>query len=379
MLIKNVSLVLPNHPITLGNIVIDNKTITKISQTSDETSDDLIYDFKDMFAIPGLIDLHIHGADGISITDSDKDSLDRLSNALVKFGITGFLWTTMSAPIEELDEIMTKVSTFEHSKGALCYGINIEGSFISPQRAGSHVKEYIFEPSIELLQRWLTLSNNKIKIITIAPEKTSKEFIDFLLKNNIIPSIGHSKANYEQTITALSHGASYFTHLGNATGMLHQREPGLVGAALLDKNSSIEIICDGVHLHPAIVKIFSELKGLKNVVLVSDGTCVMGMPKGIYKWYDQDAVFDGESLKLPDDTIAGGVQPLSRAIKNIMTFTDCTLNEAVYMASTLPAQRLGIYDKYGSIEKDKIANITIIDKDYEVVATFVEGKLVYQR
>ncbi len=380
MIINNIKIVLPDSIIESGSIVLENNLIKSINKESySENTDIKIIDGTDLTAIPGLIDLHIHGANGVSITDKESDSLDRLSKSLTSFGITGFLWTTMAVSIEDMDWVMNQVSDFTHQQGAICYGVNIEGSFISTGRPGSHLTSHIFEAEIPLIDRWIKLSNNKIKIVTIAPEKTSEQFIKHLVENNIIPSIGHSHANYDQTLEALKSGASYFTHLGNATGMIHQREPGIVGAALLDENSLIEIICDGVHLHSAIVKIFTKVKGWGNIVLVSDGTCVMGMKPGLYKWYDGYAKFDGTSLKLENDTIAGGVLPLNKALKNIIDFTNCPLIDAVKMTSSQPAKKLNIYDKYGSLEVNKIANIALINQDYEVEYTFVEGQLVYQK
>lgn len=375
MIINNVKIILPDSEIENGSIEIENDRIVKINDFSYSENND--FDGNKLIAIPGLIDLHIHGAGGISITDKDNDSLKKLSDVLVKFGITGFLWTTMAVPVEEMDFVMIQASDFNNPQGAVCLGVNIEGSFISDKRAGSHLLECIFEPNIELMQRWIDLSKNNIRVVTIAPEKTPEQFIKFLTANNIIPSIGHSRATYEQTLQSLEYGASYFTHLGNATGMIHQREPGLVGAALIDDNSVIEIICDGFHLHPAIVKIFLKSKGWENTVLVSDGTCVMGMNPGRYQWYDSYATFDGESLKLEDDTIAGGVQPLNKAIKNVRKFTDCSLSQAVYMASLLPARKLAVDNDFGSLEAGKKANIVLIDQNYDIKHTFVNGQLVY--
>lgn len=380
MIIKNAKkIVLPDREINKGSIILKDKLIEKINPETEELprQNEQIFDATGLTAIPGLIDLHIHGAFGISVTDKDSDSLIKLSKALPEFGITGFLWATMAAPLAEMDSVMRKVADFTNSDGAICHGIYIEGSFISPKRAGSHLISCIFEPDIALVERWIKLSKNKIKIITIAPEKTSDEFIKYLVSKNIIASIGHSHADYEETLHALEQGASHFTHMGNATGMLHQREPGLAGAALLNANSTIEVICDGVHLHSAIIQIFIKLKGWDKVVIISDGTCVMGMPPGKYKWYDENAYFDGESLKLENETIAGGVLPLNKALKNLLKFTKCTLSAAVRLTSLKPARLLGIDHLYGSLKSGKVANIVLLDKEYNVVHTFIEGKLVY--
>lgn len=379
MIIKDVKIILPDREIEKGSIITENEFITAIQNTDTEYSGEII-DGSDLIAIPGLIDLHIHGAHGVSVTDDDSDSLNKLSKILVQFGITGFLWTTMAVPLKEIEDVMIQAGKFDNNNdGALCYGVNIEGSFISPGRAGSHLTSCIFEPEISLIEKWLDLSKNKIKIVTIAPEKTSKEFIQFLISKNIIPSIGHSNATYEQTLQALEYGAGYFTHLGNAMGIMHQREPGIIGAALLDNNSVAEIICDGVHVHPAVLQVFIKTKGWDKFVIVSDGTCVMGMPPGNYKWYDKNAIYDGKSLKLEDQTIAGGVIPLNKSLNNLVKFTGCTLSAAVRMTSLRPARMLGIDDKVGILSPGKIANIALIDKNYEVVHTIVNGKLVYSR
>lgn len=379
MIINNARIILPEKIVESGSIFIKNKLIEKIEDKVYQGESNDIFDAKGLTVIPGLIDLHIHGANGFSITDRTDDSLLNLSNSLVKFGITGFLWTTMAVPVDEMDWVMQQVADFNKGNGAFCYGVNIEGSFISDKRPGSHLTSCIFPADISMLDRWVKLSKSNIRVVTIAPEKTSDEFIKYMLKNNIIPSIGHSYANYEQTLKALESGASYFTHLGNATGTLHQREPGIIGAALLDENSMIEIICDGVHLHSAVVKIFTKVKGWNNVVLVSDGTCVMGMKPGNYKWYDDYAKYDGTSLTLENGTIAGGVLPLNKALQNIMKFTDCSVVDAVKMTSAQPAIKLGIYDMVGSIETGKMANIAIVDDNYETHYTFIEGKLVYSK
>lgn len=375
MIINNVKIVLPDSIIENGSIKLNGDIIESVSETPDNSGN--AFDGKGLTAVPGLIDLHIHGAGGVSVTDKSSDTLNKLSKVLVKFGITGFLWTTMAVPVEEMDFVMKQMAEFKNDNGSECLGINIEGSFISTDRPGSHLVSSIFDPSIELMQRWMDLSNNKIRVVTIAPEKTPDEFIKFLTDNNIIPSVGHSHANFEQTNKSLEAGASYFTHLGNATGMIHQREPGIVGAALLDENSVIEIICDGFHLHSAIVKLFLKTKGWENSVLVSDGTCVMGMNPGRYEWYDEFVNYDGESLKLDNGTIAGGVMSLNKAIRNVMKFTNCNLTQAVQMTSLLPAKKLGIDKEYGSIESGKKANIVLLDNDYEVKHTLVNGKLVY--
>jgi N-acetylglucosamine-6-phosphate deacetylase len=378
MLLKNIDIVLPDKILKSGSLFIEDNIITDISQQSNLNYSGEIIDGKNnLIALPGFIDLHIHGAQGISVTDKDPNSLFNLSNILVKFGITGFLWTTMAAPVEDINFVMEQANKFDNYYGSQCHGINIEGSFISKNSLGSHSLEYLLDDDINLIKKWQEISNNKIKIVTVAPERVSSEFIAFLLEQNIVVSVGHSKADYEQTLNALEHGASHFTHLGNATGMPHQRKPGLVSAALLDENASIEIICDGHHLHSAIVKIFLKVKGFDKVTLVSDGTCVMGMPSGEYDWYDNKAYFDGETLKLKDDTIAGGVQPLNYALKNVMKFTDCSLIEAVNMISLLPAKKLNISENYGSLEKNKFADIVLVDKNYDIVSTFIKGKKVY--
>lgn len=379
MIIYNARIILKDSEIENGSILIENGKIKKIYPYLYKEENQETIDATDCTIIPGLIDLHIHGVDGFSVLDENNQT-QNISKSLVKYGITGFLLTTMATSIEKMNQTMLDVAEFNNiNNTSECYGINIEGSFINPQRAGSHLLEYIFEHDINIIKEWIKLSNNKIKIITVAPEISNDVFIEYLKSNNINVSIGHSKANFEQTNEYIKKGMKYFTHLGNATGMIHQREPGLVSSALLDKNSNIEIICDGIHLHPSVVDLFVRLKTLDKIVIVSDGTCVMGLEPGNYKWYDDDAFYDGISFKLKDGTIAGGVLPISKSFINLMNFTGCNIISAIRTVSLKPARILGIDDQVGSISVNKKANIVVLDKNFDIRYTLINGNIVYSK
>lgn len=377
MIIYNAKIVLQDSELENASILIENDRIKKIYPYPHQEGNNII-DATNCIVVPGFIDLHMHGVEGFSVLDNDNQT-ENISKSLVKYGITGFLLTTMATSIDKMNQIMENVANFENNNTSECYGINIEGSFINPKRAGSHNSEYIFEHDINIMKNLINLSNNKIKIVTIAPELTNESFINYLKENNIIVSIGHSNANFEETNSYIKNGIRYFTHLGNATGMIHQREPGLVTSALLDKNSDIEIICDGIHLHYSIVDLFVRLKTLDKIIIVSDGTCVMGLEPGNYKWYDKIAFYDGFSFKLEDGTIVGGVLPISKSFLNLMKFTSCNLVSAIRTVSLKPARILGIDKEVGSISINKKANLVIFDKDFNIKYTLVNGNIVYSK
>ena len=371
MIINNVDIVLPNKVISLGSIVIKNNRIDEISESP--VNLDNVFDASGLTAISGLIDIHIHGAMGYSVADRNPESLYKVSHELLKFGVTGFLWTTLASPIDELDNIMRQVGNFNNPNGAKCFGVYIEGSFISEKQIGSQAKEFIFEPSEEIIENWIKLSNNKLKVITISVDKARKDFIQYLKSKNIVASIGHTQGTYEEALQVLEYGASNFTHLGNAMGSFHQREPNIIGAGLNDKNSTVEIICDGKHLHPATVDIFTKAKGFDKTILISDACHVMGMPKGFYKWYDKDVYYNGETLTFNDGGLVAGTLALNKAVKNLMAFTNCDLPTAIRTVTLNPAKLLKIDKDYGSLEKGKIADIVLLDKNMNVVYTFLNG------
>ena len=330
--------------------------------------------------IPGLIDLHVHGANHCDVMDANPEALSTISKALAAEGTTAFLATTMTSAQPAIENALKVVQAVmqKPQEGATVLGVHLEGPFISPKKAGAQCADHIVLPNIALFEHWQQLSGNQIKLVTLAPElANSDEFIAYLNQQNIIAAIGHSDASYEQALAAIHSGCNYVTHLFNAMRGLHHREPGAVTAALLE-NVLTEIIVDGVHLHPAIVQLIVKLKGKEKIILVTDAMRAKCLKEGVYEFGGQSVEVKQGVVRLADGTLAGSVLQMPTAIRNMMHFTQCSLFDAVKMASENPAKALGIFHKKGSIALHKDADLVVLDDQLQVVMTVCEGKIVYQ-
>ncbi len=360
-----------------ATVVIEDGIIADIILTKAEQNS-LIFP-ANYHLIPGFIDLHVHGMNGCDVMDATPHALTTMSQALAKEGTTAFLATTMTAPAHDIEKALFAVRDHMMVQGgATLLGVHLEGPFISAKKAGAQCAEHILLPNIEKLHHWQKISGNSIKLVTLAPELPhSGELITYLKKNNIIAAIGHSDATYDETMQAISQGCGYVTHLFNAMRGIHQREPGVVTAALLE-DVWTELIVDGVHLHPAIVKLILKMKSRDNIVLITDAiraTCLMN---GVYDLGGQEVTVKENSATLADGTLAGSVLRLPQAVKNMLEFTQCDLLDAVTMASENPAKALGVFDKKGSIAIDKDADLVVLDEHLNVVMTMCSGRVVYQ-
>lgn len=331
--------------------------------------------------IPGLIDLHVHGANNSDVMDATPSALDVISKALAAEGTTAFLATTMTASADQIEKTLSTIRNFmqkqhEIIRGAAILGVHLEGPFISVKKVGAQNAKNILLPSIEYFERWQKISGNTIKLVTLAPElQNSAELIRYLKKNKIIASIGHSDATYAETLAAIKNGCGYVTHLFNAMRGIHQREPGVVTAALLSEEVLTELIVDGVHLHPAIVRLILKLKGKEKMILVTDAMRAKCLSDGIYELGGQSVEVKQGIASLPDGTLAGSVLQMPTAIKKILDYTQCSLFDAVKMASENPAKAIGVFDKKGSIALKKDADFVVLDENLNVVLTVCGGRV----
>ena len=256
----------------------------------------------------------------------------------------------------------------------------MEGPFIAEKKVGAQCADEIILPNINYIDKWQTISERAIKLVTLAPElPNSLELIRYLRQQNIVASIGHTNATYDETIAGIEAGCSYATHLFNAMRGIHQREPGAVTAALLSEKISTELIVDGVHLHPAIVKLALKLKSNDKIILVTDAIRAKCLCDGTYDLGGQSVDVKNGVASLKDGTLAGSVLRMPTAIQNILQFTDCTLLDAIKMTSENPAKILGIFNKKGSIALKKEADLVVLDDKLNVVLTLRGGRIAYQR
>lgn len=330
--------------------------------------------------IPGLIDLHIHGANGSDVMDGNHDALLTVSKALASEGVTAFLATTMTASIEKISDVLANVHAFIKTKnqGAKVLGVHLEGPFLSPGKVGAQRADKILAPNIDILKTWQKVSGNLIKLVTLAPElENSVEFIHFLRSQNIVASIGHTDATYDQALAAIDAGCTHVTHLFNAMRGLHQREPGVIAAALLAPHVSTELIADGVHLHPAMIELVLKIKN--NAVLVTDAMRAQCMPDGVYDLGDQHVDVRQGIARLMDGTLAGSTLTMAGALRNLIKFTRCELADAMKLAAENPAKTLDIFARKGSIKVGKDADLVVLNERLEVVLTMVEGEIVFRK
>ena len=376
---RNALVYVHNKGIIRTNLVFD-KTI--LSVESEEPLAEEIKLKPSYIVVPGFIDSHIHGAGGADAMDATPLSLTTLSQTLLSEGTTSFLATTMTAEKEKLTKALKNVNEFmkKESEGARLLGVHLEGPFINEKYAGAQPHHLITKPNIELFDELNSCSGNNIKIVTLAPEvEGAEKLIAHLTKNNVVCSIGHSNAKYEDVTRAVKLGASSVTHTFNAQSPLHHREIGVVGSALLMNKLKTEIIADGLHISPAALQLLIKCKNKDDVILITDAMRAKGLNDGESELGGQKVIVCNGSARLVDGTLAGSVLKMNDAIKLLHFTLGVPLENAIDFASINAATRLSLDKEMGSIEKGKIADLTVLDKDLNVVMVFVNGKLKYSR
>lgn len=331
--------------------------------------------------VSGFIDLHTHGARGHDVMDASEEALQGISLALAEEGTTAFLATTMTGEIAEIESALLAVREYGAKvSGASIVGVHLEGPFLAPSKMGAQRGEKILAPDVALLKHWQVLSDRMIKLVTLAPEQpNSAELIRYLRAEKMIASLGHTNATYAEAVEAIAQGCTHATHLFNAMSGIHHRAPGAVTAALLADEVMVELILDGVHLHPAIVDLTLKLKGKDKILLVTDAMRAKCLNDGCYDLGGQTVHVKNNQAQLANGTLAGSVLRMPSAIQNMLAFTGCDMLDAIKMASENPAKALGIFARKGSIVAQKDADLVVLDTEWNVVATICGGIVVYQR
>ncbi|MGM0379488.1 MAG: N-acetylglucosamine-6-phosphate deacetylase [Bacillota bacterium] len=361
-----------------NSIIIFDKTIENIvPKESINLEEYTVFDVKGKYISPGFIDIHVHGGVGIDTMDANLEGLKKIGEKILENGVTSFLPTTMTMPKEKIYNalrIIRKFKNIKSYKGARALGAHLEGPFINPEKKGAQNEKYILKPNLKIIKKYLDI----IKIITYAPEMDNdNKFIKNMNKyDDVVLSLGHSLATYEQAIDAINNGAKSFTHLFNAMTGLHHREPGMVGAAF-KSNAYTELIADKIHVNKGLFQMISELKNDK-LVLITDGMKAKCMKSGTYDLGGQKVIVDKNSARLKDNTLAGSILKMNNALKNMKENTNKSLSYLVNTVSLYPAQLINENDKYGSIEKNKIADLCVFNENFEISMTFKDGKLVYK-
>ena len=363
-----------------GKVLVYDEKIQGVVEAAPAGAE--VIDAQGGYVIPGLVDMHIHGYLGEDASDGSYEGLKIMAEGVAKNGVTSFLPTTMTVSYDELRKAFSLIRKgMEESrsadwKGAAIVGANAEGPFINISKKGAQAGEHVRVGDPAFLKEFIDV----IRVFTIAPEvEGNMDCIREMAKDtDVLISMGHTAANFDQAQAAIEAGVRHVTHLFNAqTGLLH-RDPGVVGAALLDSRVSTELIADTFHIHKGLFQLVANVKGDK-LVLITDCTRAGGLEDGEYTLGGQPIFVKGIECRLADGTIAGSVLKLNEAVRNVLANTDLPVNEVVNMASLTPATRIGLGDTKGSLEAGKDADIAIVDEAFNVQRTILAGRTIYEK
>lgn len=365
MLIKNARIFIGKSFVN-ADIEFDNK-ILAIGKLDGEAD----IDAGGAYLVPGFVDIHTHGAVGEDFSDGKPEGMQPMSDYYASRGVTSYLATTMTLKEETLTPAMHTIRDFKRDGGAKCAGIHLEGPFLGYAKRGAQAAENLHAPDCGLFDRLNEASGGIVKLVTVAcEEKGAMDFISYVSKVCSV-SLGHTSCNYDQAMEAFGRGASHATHLFNGMDGLHHRTPGIVAAAM-DANASVELICDGLHIHPAVIRLVHKLYGDK-LNLISDSLRCAGMPDGDYELGGQPITMkNGKATLTGTDTLAGSSISMLDAVKNVVSF-GLPLADAVYAASTAPADAIRMTD-IGRISCGACADLLLLDNELNLKAVFVDGK-----
>ena len=384
MIIDNVKVYTPEQKFVKGGMILENDRISDIY--TDENKPDLtgkkILDGKGAYAIPGLIDLHFHGCMGDDFCDNSLEALERIAEYEASVGVTAIAPATMTLPAEELLDVLKTAARYKREKHdykkADLVGINMEGPFISPVKKGAQDERNILPCDVNLCERFLEASEGLVKFIGIAPEE-SRNSLDFIrqMKEKINISLAHTNADYDTAMEAFNAGADHAVHLYNAMPEILHRAPGVVGAVFDSKHVMAEIICDGIHIHPATVRATFQMMGADRMILISDSMRATGMPDGQYTLGGLDVKVVGKLATLVSDgAIAGSATNLADCMRTAVQKMNLPLETAIACATINPARSLKIDDEYGSLEKGKKANVVLLEPDLTLKCVIKDGKQI---
>ena len=323
---------------------------------------------------PGFVDVHVHGGDGADFTDGDPQANERITNFHARHGTTTMAATTLSASVADLQKAVAGIAqtALTAPSGSEICGIHLEGPYINVRNAGAQDKASIRCADIHELTTLLAEAPKMKWIMTIAPELDGARALVEHFRGRVLFSIGHTGAMFADAVAALEWGASHFTHLFNAMTGMHHREPGVVGAALESADATAELIADGIHVHPAVLRIACTAMP-NRIALVTDAIRAAGMPEGKYKLYGYDVDVTEGSARLANGTLAGSVLTMSGAVQNMVELAGLPIETVIPMASEIPARILGVADRKGRIENGYDADLAVLTEKFEIERVFTRG------
>lgn len=377
MIIKNVKVYTKDNIFQEGNISVRDGVF------SESSDDGETIDAGGCYAIPGLIDLHFHGCGGYDLCDGTTEAIAKIAEQEAYEGTTSICPATMTLPYEELLDILRTAAAYrkdcmenpQSKKGADLIGINMEGPFISTAKKGAQDPKHILPCDVKIAENFIKASDGLVKFIGIAPED-NPDFVSFIsqLKDQVHISLAHTNADYDTAMAAFHAGADHAVHLYNAMPAFTHRAPGVIGAVSDNPHVHAEMICDGIHIHPSMVRATFKMLGADRIIFISDSMRATGMPNGRYTLGGLDVdVKDRKATLVSDGAIAGSASTLMECLRTAVTQMDIPLETAVACATVNPAKCLGVYEQRGSIEPGKIADLVLLNESLEIQMVIKDG------
>lgn len=368
-------MIIKNADVFCEDGVFRSKDICTDSEVFSSSSlDDQILDAEGCYAIPGLVDIHFHGCVGYDFCDGTEEAIQNMAAYEAENGVLAICPATMTLAEDKLMTIAEAAAGYKDGVGADLVGINMEGPFINEAKKGAQNPAYIHAPDVDMYRRLQKASNGLFKLVDIAPETEGAMNFIRQVKDEAVISIAHTAADYDTAVKAIEYGVSHVTHLYNAMPGYSHRAPGVIGAAC-DYGLNVELICDGIHIHPSAVRTTFKMFGDDHIILISDSMMATGMDDGTYQLGGQDVKVVGNRATLAEGgAIAGSATNLMDCLRTAVKEMNIPLESAVKCASQNPAKSIGIYEKYGSISNGKYANLVLLDHDLKLQNIIHRGK-----
>lgn len=324
-----------------------------------------VIDAEGLLVLPGLVDIHSHGAAGEDFSDGNPEGLKKILQYEKRCGITSYCPTSMTFPKERLRQIFASIKGAQTEEGAKVVGINMEGPFLDPAKKGAHVEKWIAAPDVAFVRELNQDADGLVRLVTLAPNMDGAEEFIKEMHEEVCISLGHTAADYDCASRAMKLGAHHVTHLYNAMQPFGHRAPGLIGAAMDDPECMVELICDGYHIHPSAIRAAFRMFGPERVILISDSMRATGMENGTYELGGQEVTVKDRKAVLKDGTLAGSATNLYGCMCKAVEF-GIPLEQAIMAVTANPARSIGIFDRVGSIRIGKQADLLLVSENLEL-------------
>lgn len=378
-LISGGTLLTPHHALPDHTLVIERGKIVALEPGRlTPGPEDRLLPADGLYVAPGLIDLHVHGAAGHDAMDATPDALHGMARFFARHGVTAYLPTTIAAPAEPIQRALDNVrATPQPDDGACHVGVHIEGPYLNPAHHGAQPVASLRLPDAHEAESWL--ASGVVRLITLAPElEGGMALVERCAAAGVQTAVGHSAASFEQVMEAVERGLRQASHTFNGMPPLHHRTPGVVGAVLLDDRIYAQVIADGVHVHPAVIRLLVRTKGSERVLLITDSTRAAGLPDGDYDLGGQTVHVRSGVARTAEGSLAGSTITLDAALRNLIAYTGLSLQEGLRTATATPAEAMGWTGRKGVLAPGADADIILLDQHLGVRLTMVAGQIVYR-